>query len=1368
MSRYARFVLTLLAIVASIVGVLGGARIAAATPPSLAIVRPPVPHPIPIFTPNPVQPVPLRTPNLPLATASPSASPASGALSPPGPVQTTWRLVHNAPRPPYWPKLSSFLVKTGPHTMGVRQLRPLLTTHGVRVTPMSANGATIILTGDQSNYYTNDITLEYGADVYLSCQNMPTNGRYTFYVYPPNGSFANNGTYTASMRANYTNNSCNNYLNFNLSTPFGGINNGGGTTVGADPAYPGVWIVALYNGTQFITETAIIANSTIDFNTYANLGLTTPTNDFNPGSSIVVGASGLNPSHSYALGWVFTGGSGLPCEFTVPSAAKDNNNAVCFTGTTTGLQAFGGNLTQYWGPASSPSTNSAPTGTYDVELYDTTDSIMVSHQQISVEPSTVGWTLTPYNSSGATPPPGFNYGDTYATDGLLDQSVTGLTYAATNIGGANGNTIRLSISDPNGVVLTQMQSYLPGLPVLTAPPTATEAGGGFTKQVAFPLQQTYYEALGPTQTPFAPNVLTAQLYDTNTGAILGSKSFTLLGYYAQDNWSTNAILQAGTTPTTGTVVIKNTGGSNYGSWNGDAISGVTIATIPANGEVLGLSSTTAVDSAGNAWTISSSGSGVNTVITATTNQRNVGIPVGGTLQFNVTVAIPTGDCLTPCDLPTQILPEHGIAYSATDTASQALQVLSNSVSPGSVVPTEAWAVTSETATANMAARVAAYDHMAYIYGTANSPSTDYYTYNVTLDNVVSAGNHRLSEVEFTFPSAVDLNAEAANITFTPPAGTGTWALYTNSSFNANFVQPLGTAGQNVIAFACRQNTPDTCGIPVGSSGTFQINIPLFTTSFTETNITALANFDNGNAYGNCGSCADASYTLDPTQTTVNAIAGVTNVNSSEIGSYSFNPTLMSMNFQPNTVGTGAGSTSASLDFTNTPASRDPNPDYVDEVDLLFPAGTDPTSITVPSGWYSFETAAGSRHWKIALCAAPGPTNATPCSTNEVNAIPPGGQLAMTVNWSTGPAAGTYNVGWYVTGANGGVDSSALGTTTPITFSNTTASVAFTSINGASVTSGSEPQVGTDTASSGSSFVYTVDNTGSNTLTAVTVTVPHLTRSGTAGSDGATGNGGYFDITSTPTLTYTGGATGCAVAYTNPTSAADGSIRLTGCTIPKAATVAINFNAQTPYLVGNEFVFPATIYQGATPYTAQTTYTASDVLAVILNGTLTLITPAVGWVAPTQPNSIVPADGTLTPQTNCVSCQVLGTTPKTIDFGYFSGTFNATDVLDASVRSDANSPNSWVLYVTTSPGTNPSNMLQTSVDNGASRSSSHAGFTINQTTNTAVLTTTPGLQLSTYAGSPYHGPLDSVMNFAVVTGGNTSPQTVTLTYTLVFN
>jgi hypothetical protein len=1334
-------------------------------------------HPI-----APVRPITRLTP-LPLRTLAPIATPAPGSIAPAfGNRPVTWHHVKSPPRlPGIVPKLSQFLIKTGKNSWGVRQM----TLHdevvaGRHVHPYAANGNTIILTGDQSNYFSNDITLAYGADVYLACEGMPNGqrNRYQYYVYPPDGSGAQvSGTLSTGNAGE-----CLAYGNFNLSTPFNGYNNG--TAVSTDAAYPGVWIVGLYDQftASFVSETAIIANASINFTTYATLGLTAPTYTFNPGNTIVVNASGLNASQSYNIGFVNTGSGGQKCEYAIPQGSNNQNNVVCFTGAPTGLQAYGGNLTQYWGATSTPSTAAAPTGTYDIELYDTTTQEMIGHQQISIEPSAVNWTLTPYNSNGTALPTGFNYNNIFATDGLLDQSVTGLTYAATGVGGTTGNTIDVSVSDPNGVVLTPVNFYYPtvGTPpqmqsLATCCSTTLGAGGTISKQIAFPLNQTYEEALGPTQNPFAPNVLTAQLFDTNTQTVEASTSFELLGYYASLAWTSGTILSAGTTATATNVTITNTGGTNFGSWNGDAITGVTLSTTPANGEVLGLptATETAVDSGGNGWTITTTGTGANTVITATANNRNTGIPVGGTLTFPVTAAVPSGDCTTPCDVSTSILPEHGIAYSTPNAVTTTLEVLANTVNQNTVVPTISWAVQSESATANMAARVASFDQLTYILGTAGSGTGDYYTINLTVNNVISNGGHRLSEFLLTFPAAVDLNAVPPTIV-SSPGGTGTWNLYTNTTTNASGATPIGSYGQNVIAIGCQQNTPDACGIPQGSSGTFTLQFPLFKTSFVETAIASIGNFDKGDIFGRCNACNDGSYTLQATTATTKTIDGNTTVYSNMLGAYSLNSSLMTDLFTPATVGTGSGNSTSTLVFTNTSSSEDPNPDYVDEMVLTFPTGVDPTSLTPPTGWYAWETATGSRKWIVATCPKPGPTNATPCSNPEPSAVAPGGQLSVTVNWTTNPAAGTYNVTWYVVGANGGEDTSSVATTTPITFSNTTASFGFTAINGATVTSGTEPQVGTDTVISGtpwsdkgSAYQLTVNNTGSTTLNKIVVSIPHLTRSGTAGSDSHTANGGYYDVTSVA-IGYTGGASGCSSAIVNPTATADGTITLSGCTIPSNAKVVITFNAQTPYLVGNEFTFGATVYQGTTAFTATPTYSAANVISVVLNGTLTILTPASGWVAPTQPNSLKPIDNTLSPQTNCVSCQVTSGTTSLIDFGVFSGTFTATDVVDASVLSDANtiSSNSWELYVTTAPGTNPANMLYTEVDNTAGRYSSPES--VLQSTFTPVLSSSPGLALSKYAGAAYHGPLDSVMNYEVITGGNTSPESVTLTYTLVFN
>ena len=543
----------------------------------------PIRHPLPIAT-RPALPA-LRTPQ-PFPTAVPAQAFIAGRRA------VYWRLDRKPPTAPLRnaPKLSHFLRKTGKHTWSVLpQIAPSAMSTG-RKRPYAANGNTIVLTGSASNYLFNDVTLPYGADVYITCEGLPSNqnARYAYYVYPPDGS----GAEVSATVSSDSNGVCSSYGHFNLSTPFGGY---GSTTVNGS-AYPGVWIAAIYDKTagQFVTEIAIVSEASINFGTYSNLGLTTPSYNFSAGGNFVINATGLNAAHSYAFGFVDTSVNGQPCLATIPSGAQNQTAAVCFTGKPTGLQAYGGALTESLGPSTTPSTNGAPTGTYDIELYDTTAGEMLGQQQISVG-SNAAWTLTPYNSSGATPPPGFNYNNTFASDGLIDQSVTGLTYAATGLSLASG-AADLTISDPNGVILNggaygscyctkssagyDLPNETPAIPIAVA-------GSAFSKQVAFPLNSALNEAFGPTQTPFAPNVFTAQVYNPSNTSEVASEAFQILGYYATYAWQSGTIQSAGTTPTTATVTITNSGGSNYGAWNGDAISGVQLSTTAANGEILG-------------------------------------------------------------------------------------------------------------------------------------------------------------------------------------------------------------------------------------------------------------------------------------------------------------------------------------------------------------------------------------------------------------------------------------------------------------------------------------------------------------------------------------------------------------------------------------------------------------------------------------------------------------------------------------------------------------------------------------------------------------------------------------------------------------
>ncbi|MDQ2680040.1 MAG: hypothetical protein M3Y21_03335 [Candidatus Eremiobacteraeota bacterium] len=1352
MSAYRKFALILICTIAVTATLISGVLA------SQGIIHPPFPIPHPTMRP----PAATPTPSLPF-NVRPESTPTPFGSKPPLIGGVTWHSDASLRRPARVPKISDFLQKTGRGTYSARQMASPMSMRiasGGRVHPLSADGQTIILTGDLTNFFENDITLSYGSAVFVTCNNMAQpNGNYRYVVFPPDGKPALVSAFFAvDNGGNCVSGGVNNYGTFNLSTPATVSVNGNPTTVHGDPAYPGVWVIVMQDQStmKYDAEINIVANATVHFDTYSDVGLAHQTADFTPGNLMAVGASGLNAAHYYAIGYVYTSGGGLPCDFTKPASGIGNNGS-CFTGSPPGIQAFGGNLEEWWGPSDAPSSSTAKTGMYDVQLYDTTSQELISHQQIAVDASTAAWALTPYNSVAGN---GVNLGDTFATDGLVDQSVTGLTYAATGLPAAsNGHSLFVTISDPNGSILTTDTGY----PTMSQPVSVNQAAGAISKKIAFPLNVGLQTAFGPTQTPFAPNVFTAQLYDQTLAKVISSKSFQLLGYGANFAWPAAAIINVPTTPTAEAVKITNTGGSNFGVWNGDSVSGITIATNPADGELLSISSTTAVDSAGNGWNITITGVGVNAVIKALPQQSNVGFPPGGSLQFNVGVAVPAGKCASPCYLHTTMLPLHGIAFSAADKTTNTLEVLENGVPPTTVSATYAWAVTGENATANLAARIAYFNQLTYVDGTSNAPSSDYYTINLTVNNKLSPGGFRLMDMELTFPGAIDLNGNQPTLTASP-AG---WVVQTNA-------QNPALGGQNVLELTCQATSNNSCGIVQGSAAaTFTLRFPIFQTSFTEQEIPAIANFDGG-----CGSCSAPSFSLNPVTAKNNAIAGLTNVDSGELGAFSLNPNLMSNVFTPNTVGTGAPTT-ATMTFTNTSSTSDPNPDYVDQINLIFPNtnNINPASITVPAGWVATQKSADN--WTIALCA--NPTNAVPCANPEPTALAPGQQLTMTMHYPAGPFPnpGTYNVQWWATGANGGASTKPIVTNASITFSSTTASVAFTSIGGIAVPNGTEPQVGTDTNfATGNQYVFVVTNTGSTNIDTANITVPGTTRSGTSGQDSA---GMDWTITTAPVITLSGGSTGtngtCSGTLNGAQYASasgpstNGFINLTGCVLKPGGTATVTFNAKAPYLIGNEFVWATGVKSGPTNVAATSVYTAANVVKIILNGTLTIITPALGFIAPTSPNSITPQAGSgATPSTSCVSCQMLSLTPANLDFGYFTGNFLGTDVVDASVFSDANGANTWQLFVTTAPGPNPAGgagpMLSTNVD--APRSSSGAGFTVTTPGLTTVATTTPGLQLAGFNGaSALRKPLDSIMSYNINTGGVTSPQTVTLTFTLVF-
>ncbi|MDB5028527.1 MAG: hypothetical protein JWO66_2216, partial [Candidatus Eremiobacteraeota bacterium] len=599
--------------------------------------------------------------------------------------------VYRGPRPPI-PKLTDLLH----HKSRARQ---------------SASGGTIVLTGTSAVPYLDDQTLSYGANVYWLCQNLKPTTTYRYIIFPPDGTaytvsprdYVNPGNPAtfqtdASGRCMQLNGTQNVpwYAHLTLQTPLtaspdpvAGI--GPTRAAATDAPYSGVWTIAVQNtGTNAYEALAYsVVLGTLNFNTYSNAGFSTVSSDFASGSTVYVSASGLNPSHFYSFGFVNTSGNGLPCVYAIPAGSQNFNNASCFVSGATGILPTSQTLT---GQYATPAAGGNSVGTQTVQLYDATTNDLISTQQFSLNPSTVVWSpLIPYN--GATN--GTNLGDTFATDGLLgtpggvgivqEQSVQGLYYQASGV--VSGRAYRLTISNGNGVVMSSTTTD--GNPRFGAPQafsapfqfTAPSTSTGL-QQVAFPINAANFTSFGATQTPFAPNVYTAQLYDTVTGAVVGSKSFRIVSYSGQFQWTNpagsyvNAL--AASAPTNVTTTLRNDAGVAYGNWNADGISAVTIRSDAGNFVSLGRQAgvTTTTDSSGQTWNITNPNAQTIALTPAVAGQS---LAPNALLPIPMTVAVAAGNCTTACTLQTQITPLHGVAgstYNATmkNTATNGLDV----------------------------------------------------------------------------------------------------------------------------------------------------------------------------------------------------------------------------------------------------------------------------------------------------------------------------------------------------------------------------------------------------------------------------------------------------------------------------------------------------------------------------------------------------------------------------------------------------------------------------------------------------------------------------------------------------------------------
>jgi hypothetical protein len=1335
-------------------------------------------------------------------------------------VNNTRLIPYRGPRPPI-PKLSDLLH----HKARFRQ---------------SASGGTIVLTGTSSVPYLDDQTLSYGAQVYWLCQNLKPSTTYQYLVFPPDGTAykAQSRNYSgAGYSATFTTDTSGRclqvsgglqypwYAELTLETPLAAspdpITGIGPTRVAGPPydnPYSGVWAIAVQNTTtnQYEAVAYSVVLGTLNFTTFSNAGFTTKSNDFTSGSTVYVSASGLNPAHFYSFGFVNTSGNALPCVYTIPNGAQNWNNGTCFTSGAVGILPTSQSLS---GGYPTPAAGANSIGTQTVQLYDATTNDLISTQQVSLNPSTLTWSpLIPYN--GATN--GTNLADTFATDGLLgspggsinqEQSVQGLIYQANGV--TSGHVYALTISNANGVVLSSTTTDANpafGSPQAFSAPAQFTAGSANTgaQKLAFPINAANFTSFGATQIPFAPNVYTAQLYDVTAATVVGSKSFTIVSYSGQLQWTNPAGSYVNGAPlgvpTNVTTTLRNNAGVLYGVWNADGIKVVTIHSDSGNVVSLGLQGgvTTTTDSLGQTWNITNPNAQTITLTPAVAGES---LPANGTLPIPMTVAVPVGKCTTACVLETQITPLHGVVPSndsatMTNEATNGLDVYGNGVIGSNTQASYSWQVGKYSGAQLATPR---YTQMMYRSGT-DAASGGTYPLTITVNN--NGAPAVMYELEFVMPPTVDPNILTPKVPIVSAIVNGVnetanWTIYNQNGSN-------GATGDNTLgpsAFALVA-TAKAGGIPIGKSATFILNMPILLSAFPFQEIGATGDYRDVHGYA---AGTQAVYTVGPTNVLTNAVAGTNNIDSTELGVFSLDTSLMSASIAPAVVPALANST-WTFSYLNTSTGLDPNPDYVSQMLLTVPAagaGIYPTitSVVASNGATFNANATGTAgQWLIDLCAvATAPVVATQAftacaGTTDSSALPPGGSLTVNFKYAVAPAVGNYVVNWTVVGANGGAVVAASGAQNPtLTVANTTAQTSFTYAGGytaapvyppvppiQAVPANSQPIVGSwANFTDGNAFVYELYNNGSTTITNVSLSIPSSNTSGQFGDPA-----GWKVIGSTIN-TYGAGASGASCSgngmqsLTQPTPGSPGTqglLMLSGCNLVPGQKLDIFFYAQDPYdatLANPVFAFNSSVATGgATPPDPRTAanintlpiYSQSNTIRIVVDARLAIEIPSGAG-----PYSYVPAlFGASNPSIVCPGCTfTTGGASPLINLNNINGSVTVGDSLAASVYSD--STNGWNLSVSAdvNPGTS-SGQLSTWMVPTSSSVPGVGTYTISapHVSPGTVVPTVGTMALSSFSGAVRKQPIDNIMSYLVTVNplsvNNNATTTVTLTYTLIAN
>lgn len=1326
-------------------------------PPDLGPPHQPLPHPV--RTPLPIPHLtPAPTAGGPGATATPSAAPGGSSLT----GSFGLRML---------PRRRANHGRTGGISLGSLPQLPQKTSENTaffaaggrpapRLRPMAANGATIDYLADTFfNTSCSSVVgslIPVGCDVFWAPANLP-NGTDTcqdYYIALDN---ANTPTAYDDGGGSYT---CQN------GSP--DVN-----SIGADDTpnmnSVGTYVLATYDVTKGQWQAVLylsVGNVNV-FGTYADSAATTPQQQFTAatGTSVYINATGLTQGQLYVVYIESTSGK-VFCEYIAPPGTP-SSTSFCDPTTSAGITAVVGAQSSAAITAVWPLSNTTPTGTYSVVLFNKTTGQRMAMRQVSITKtgSTGAISLVPAAGNASlgtnwpTPPPSPGSVTKFPFDSTTEQSDKSWTMTASGLSASTSYTF--TVTDPIGAVVS-------GPTTIT-----TNSSGSVTRTFTF----------SNTQTPsnYISNVYTVQMMKNSTSTVDASQAFQILGYNVLTQfqnttslaYSTSLVLTQGST-LTDNLVFTNDSDTLYGTGNGDSFTGIAFNTGSSGITTVlsgAVSSMVVADSAGNNWTVTNTcygGNGANAGCTITAYP----VSSGTTLAPGAYLSIPSvsfsnapgnSNCTSGCTGLTAVLPYEGASWSKNNNNASTNTVyftnsFTNTYAGTASITHTGYLDTANNFTANQETHGYTNNERNAIYTSQSpfAPTSGYAdVYSFTIVNNDSAGTTNLKELEIVLPTA-----------YTPGGTLTTWGVY--SAGSGNWTGTTCPTGAPASAICVKSST----GIsPVGGTDTFSISFtPPPPGSFTFTDWTIQA-------------VTPTQFTLTPSGTFTGFVPSTSSYDTTATAAYSLNGNLITPAFAPTSAGQNTNN-SMTINVTNASTAQDSNPDYLDLIAIDLPSTNTFASLSgMPAGWSELGTStpvAGTTRYWFGLCAAqfntadgpvsnPPPVNpsVTSCgSATEANSIAPGKTFTVTGNLQTGTSNITATM--YAHGAN--VD----GWSSAHTFSlNVTAVAAAAGFSGAggypsatSVTSPNTPQVGADSDTTyGNVFTYVIKNTsgtGQN-LTTAKIVIPGLDVSSVLPSDGT-----YWQLTNTPSIsgtTYNCSVTSSTSANRTGTDngygAYNGGITIGGgsCSIPPGSSITVTFDAKAPYTVNDSYQFSTTVNGTVS---ASEMWQTDTFVQIILSANL---------VVAVNPSN--PGPGGSTPVVNCAVCS-FNTTSNLIDFGTVANlqTVTGGDVLRVSVYTNAGSSNPWKLYVSTNTnpantGT-PTNELLTSID--SSHSSPTSGINFDQTTYAVVPTSGTLLLMDTGTGhAAQRLPFDEIMNFEIsIQGGSTAPQTSIVTYTYIAN